>query len=166
MLLGGAVLMGGPGCICINNQVGIPPGGSYATKPTGSAPPSGGNFAAVTAALTGTTDPNTICGQNVTKKRANFYPPSIPGPTAGETHFQGWLVNVSTGAIIPNSHYVLQWIININNKGCANPVSGSTTDVRFAAQSGVYYQIAAHFKPGFVPPGNPTIELRGSWIVL
>lgn len=167
LVLCGALLVGLPGCICIHNQVMIPtPAGSYAAPSKGSAPPSGGNFAPVQAAIIQASGTATVCNQTVSKTHVEFWLPTIPGPTAGETHFQGWLVNLSTGQIIANNTYVLQWIISFSNKGCATPVSGSGTDVRFTAQAGASYKIAAHFKPNQVPPNNPQIELRGAWIVL
>ena len=169
-LLTAGLIMLGPGCICIQNQATVSSSGAPSTasigggQPAPMAAPAGGNFAPVQALISGTTGTTTVCNQTVSKKHVSFYYPTVPGPTAGETHFQGRLKKMDTGALIPTSNYVLQWWITLANQGCATVIDG--TDVRFPAQQGANYQLTAHFKPGYVPAGNPTIELEGAWITL
>lgn len=155
------------GCNCVNVQVGSPVTGSPGWQPPSSPPPpSGGNFVPTQCYITGTSGTTTICNSpiTITKKHANFYPPS-QAPNPGENAFRGYVFNATTSQIIANSDYVLQAIVDINTYICGTPVANSTTDVTFPAVAGTPYKIAAHFKPNKVPAGNPQIVLYGSWIV-
>jgi hypothetical protein len=163
----GLVLMAGTGCNCININVGTPQAGTgiwTPPPPPSVAPPSGGNFTPVQSYVSGTSGTAMLCGQQITKKRANFYPPSQT-PNPGENAFRGYVLNGATGQVIPNTDYVLQAIVNISTFVCGTPVAGSTTDVSFPATAGTSYKIAAHFKPNKVPPNNPPITLHGAWII-
>jgi hypothetical protein len=100
-----------------------------------------------------------MCGQTVTKKKATFYPP-YQGPSPGETLFRGWIVNTTTGQIIPNNTYALQWIVQgTGNQGCASAVPNSTSDFSFAAANPNQYGMVAHFKPNMVPNTNHTSSM-------
>ena len=164
-VLVGVVLLAGAGCNCISINVGAPAAYAPGMAP-GGPPPSGGNFVPVQTSIATYSGTTTICNppQQISDKYARFYPPSQT-PNPGENGFRGYLYNVTANAVIPNSTYVLQWIVDLNNRGCATPVANSTTDVSFPATAGLYYKIAAHFKPGQIPAGNPTIRLNGAWII-
>jgi len=163
--LAGIVLMAGAGCNCININLGSPQASSAGGGRPGYPPPSGGSFTPVQSAITGSGGNVTICTppQTISPKHVNFYPPS-QSPNPGENGFRGYLFNVSTGQIISNNTYVLQWIVDIANRGCGTPVANSTTDVFFPATAGTSYKIVAHFKPNQIPPNNPPIKLYGAWI--
>ena len=172
-LLTGGLLLLGPGCICINMQVTVPSGSSSGGGGYGggqSLPiPAGGPLSPVPMPMTIESGTATVCNpaQTVSKTRVHFYPPSIQAPTTGETHFQGRIRNKDTGALIPKTHYVLQWWINVlpQNNGCAANVPGAPNDKKFPIQAGALYQITAHFYPNYVPNPMPSkIQLEGAWI--
>lgn len=162
-VLGGALILVSAGCNCININVGSPSAPSHGGPGSFPPPPSGGNFVPFQSTITGSGTGSTLCGQQISSKHVNFYPPSQT-PNPGENGFRGYLFNVATSRIISNDTYVLQWTVDMNNLGCASRVVTSTTDVSFPATAGLSYKLTAHFKPNKVPPNNPPITLYGAWI--
>ena len=120
-----------------------------------------GNFVPVQS-LPGSGGSVTVCGQSVSGTYVRFYPPTQI-PNTGDTGFQGSLLNVTTGQTIPNTDYLLQWFVTSANNGCCTPVGGSSSDVSCPVTAGLSYRFTAHFLPGHVPTGNPTIQLNGAW---
>lgn len=85
-------------------------------------------------------------------------------PDPGYTGWEGYVCDLTAGTVITNTHYVLQWIVDMNNWGCGTPIAGSSTDVYFPATAGLSYKLTAHWKPGYVPPASHVIEICGDWI--
>lgn len=124
---------------------------------------SGGNFVPVQAArLTG--GQTTVCGNPVSGTYVRFSNPYLTQtPDPGITGFRGTVVNLNTGLTIPNSHYYLQYFVNVANNGCCTNVTGSTTEVGCNVTAGLPYRFTAFFKTGNVPPGGHQIRLQGAW---
>jgi len=168
-VLGVMLLLATTGCNCININIGggIPGGPGNPGDPNNWSPPSGGAFVPVQSTIGNYGGSTTICTppQQISTKFVRFYPPNqIPNP--GENGFRGYLLNMNNNQILSNNTYVLQWIVNSTNMGCATPVPNSSTEVYFPASYPYAYKLAAHFKVGGVPSGSPLppIKIFGTWI--
>jgi hypothetical protein len=149
---------------CINVRIvheGSP--GVSSSGPSGSTPNPGGNFVPVQGQPVGQTE-TTICSNPVSGTKTTFTTPTTTQvPPAGKTGFVGSVLNVTTGATIPNTNYYLHIFVNSINKGCCQNVPGSSTLVSSNVTAGLPYRFTAFFKTGFVPPAGHVIQLSGQW---
>lgn len=154
------------GCIHISVNVVSPQAqGGGGSRSSGIPDVSGGVFVPVRAPRSSSTTAPTVCGLQVSKYYVRFSNPYLwqtSPPTA--IAFQGRVVNTNTEAIIPSANYLLQWFIDISNKGCATNIT--STQIGFPVLPNTAYRFTAYFKQNVtLPPAGNQIELQGSWIL-
>ena len=112
--------------------------------------------------------PNTfICNQQVGRyfdlKAPDGSMTQMPNP--GDIGFTGYLYNLTTGAAVPTTKYILYYFVNTQTNGCATNVNNNAPYVGCKVTAGLPYHFTAYIKSGAVnaPALNNELQLIGTW---
>jgi hypothetical protein len=151
------------GCINVRIIHEGQPGETSSVPPPPPPIPPGGTFVPVQGQLAGPGS-TTVCNFPVSSTRTVFTSPATTQiPPTGKTGFLGSVLDVSTGTVLANTDYYLQYAVNAPITGCCTIVSGSGTLVSCNVTAGLPYRFTAFFKTGHVPPTGHLIQLSGQW---
>jgi hypothetical protein len=102
-----------------------------------------------------------ICNTPVSGSYARFWTTQTPDAT--KVAFQGYVRDDTSGLVIANVGYKLQWVDSGGSTDCCTNVP----NLNFVGCPVVYgrsYIFAAHFKTGYVPTSGHVVGLYGSFI--
>jgi len=97
-------------------------------------------------------DPRTVSGYV-----ARFMTNQIP--TVGQTRFQGYVSNEFSHTLVPNTDYLLQYVVNSYTNGCCTLVGSN--EATCTVIPNYKYKFYARFYSSHVPPAGTTFSLYG-----
>ena len=169
VLLLAGVLAATAGCICIKIQVGALPECGPASPVSRLAPPGGGTFPPLTANVIAQTTPITttlFCGGQTMQVQAGTYVNLGPNMSPlGTTGFQGYVYDETAQANVPNTSFVLYYVVNSTIKCWSTNVTNDPHRIGFKRSGQLPYTFKLYWRTGQTPaPTGNRLILNGSWV--